>query len=173
MFYPECEGEALTKYREMVGNLFTMAQKELNVSKGELVLRPLRSDDIGPTNDGSTQDYYYGQTAVTWDTVINATTINDNRFIGVNGFYMGGTIADGPSVPIAQLRFTAKGSKVAYWNVAPVGNFEGKAGYSDEPIIVGQNMTFTLENWGRTASSISDWGLIGAVVERRGLLINP
>lgn len=173
MFNSKLEGEALEGHRKGMNELYRLASEQLKVPRSELVARPLRPDDIGPTVAGSTQDYRYGQTATAWDTIINGKTIDDGRFIMINGVYIGGTIANGPAVPIEQIRFTCKGSDVAYWETTPIGNFESKTGYIDQPIIVGQNQSITVKTWGRSASSIVDWAILGMVVEQRGLLINP
>jgi len=174
MWYPDLQGRALEEYRNMVAELKRRAMTRLGLPATEIVVRDLRPDDIGPNNAGSTQDNYYGITATTWDTVIDANEIADNRFVGICGFYFGGTTANpGPGSPLAQVRITKAGELVRYWHVQPIYNFRNKTGYTDEPIIVDQNTKITVENWGRTAGSVSNWGFIGAVVEKRGLLINP
>jgi len=172
MFYKELVGPALEAYRAMVSELKRKAMTELGLPETEIVVRPLRPDDIGPTNSGATQVYTYGQTATTWDTVIDGNTISDNRFVGINGVWIAGTVASDHS-PIAQIKIKRKGSVARYWYVEPIWNWENKTGYTDEPVILDQNTTVTVENWGRTAGSIVEWGFIGAVAEKRGLLINP
>jgi hypothetical protein len=148
-----------------------------------VVIRPLRPDDFQGHVSTSTSDWHYGITAVTWDEVISSQTVADNRFIGINGISTGGnTVAAGlleisnrhrDLVPLAQVRITHKGNLSRYWYVEPINNWENYAGYCDDPVIIDQNSLVTVETWGRTASSLTNWGLLGAVAEKRGLLINP
>lgn len=186
MFYPELKGPALDAYREMVRTLKAKAMKEMALGPEDIVTRPLRPADL--EQDTSTPDYAVGLTALTWTTIVNDVTIDDNRFVGINGFYVvnSGTAAlnnenvvnMGQSYPnsptIEQIRVTRKGSVARYWQVKPIANWEGHTGYCDDPIILDQNTTCKIEGLSRYASSLlGRFDIIGAVVEKRGLLINP
>jgi len=173
-FYPELKGPALDAYRQMVQNLLSKAEKELGLTRDQLVVRDLRPEDIG----ASSADFYVGTKATSWLALVDSQTIGDNRFVGINGIVLkdtGGTDAFGIAnePPISQLKVTRKGSVARYWNVKPVWAFEDKVGYCDDPITVDQNTTITVEAWARSASSLGGFTLIGAVVEKKGLLINP
>lgn len=173
-WYPELKGPALDAYRQMVANLYARAQKELGLSPDDLVIRDLRPEDIG----ASSADFRVGTANADWATLIDNKTIGDNRFVGIYGVVLadtGGTDAFGlpNEPPISQIRITRKGSMARYWNVKPVWAFQSKVGYTDDPVTVDQNTTITVEAWSRTASSLEGFTLLGVVVEKKGLLINP
>jgi len=173
-WYPKLEGPALEAYKRMVDTLRTRAMKELNLSADDIVLRDLRPEDIG----ASSADFYVGTKAADWYSIIDSQTISDGRFVGINGVVLadtGGTDAFGLAnePPISQIKITRKGSVTRYWNVKPVWAFEGKVGYCDDPITVDQNTTITVEVWARSASSLEGFTLLGAVAEKRGILISP
>lgn len=176
MFYQELKGPALEAYRNMVSALKAKALTELRIPLEDIVIRDLRPEDYG----SSSADLYYDVTAAaSWNTVISAQSINNNRFIGISGFFMGGTAASsagatGPNAPITQLRITRKGSVARYWHVKPIGNWENKTGYADDPITADQNTTITVETWDRlNTGSQCNWGFIGAVAEKKGVLVSP
>jgi hypothetical protein len=173
-WYPKLEGPALDAYRRMASELMAKAARELNLGPDGLILRELRPEDIG----ASSADFYTGVGATTWTDIISSQTIADNRFVGINGIMLQdtpGTSAFGLEVEpaISQVKITRKGSVTRYWVVKPVWAFESRVGYCDDPITVDQNTTLTVSAWARTASSLKGFTLLGAVVEKRGLLINP
>lgn len=183
MWYKDLEGPALEAYRNMVAELKRRAMQELNLPADDIVVRPLRPNDCVNLNSGATSDWFIGQTAVTWEPVVNGKTVADNVFIGINGIYVGtSTVAavivtpkgnQRQSAILSQVRVTAKGNLKRYWYVEPINNWENVTGWCDDPVIADQNTVLTVETWGRVASSLNNWGLIGAVAEKRGLLINP
>jgi hypothetical protein len=184
MWFKDLEGPALEAYRNMVAELKRRAMQELNLPENDIVVRPLRPNDCVNLNSGSTSDWMLGQTAVSWEPVVDGKTIADNTFIGINGIMVGASTVGGivttagqqikGKYPIlAQVRVTAKGNLKRYWYVEPINNWENFTGWCDDPVIADQNTVLTVETWGRTAGSITNWGLIGAVAEKRGLLINP
>lgn len=168
-WYKELKGPALDAYRKMVSSLMSKAKSELGLSQNELVLRGLRPEDIG----ASSPDFYFGLDSAAWSTLISSQTVNDNRFVGINGVVIGPETALGGTSMVSQLKITRKGSVARYWNTQPIHGFEGKIGYTDDPVTVDQNTTLTVDAWARTAGSIENFSLLGAVVEKRGLLINP
>jgi len=174
MIYPELEGPALEAYRQMVSQIKSKAMKELKLPEDQIVVRDLRPEDYG----ASSADLYIGITETAWGAFIDEQTIGDNRFIGINGFFMASTAAAaagtiGPSPAVTQLRVTRKGSVARYWYVAPIQGFEGKTGWFDDPFTADQNTTITIEGWNRIGGSIGAVGFLGAVAEKRGVLINP
>ena len=170
MFYPELKGPALEAHKAMKTKLKNTAMKELGLSENEIVVRDLRPEDYG----SGSADAYAGITAASWETFVDAATIEDSRFIGISGVFSGGTAnnSEGDN-PFSQVRITRKGSVSRYWPMKEVQNFKHKIGYADDPITVDQNTAITIDVWGRTAGSIPNWGLVGAVAEKKGLLINP
>jgi len=169
VFYPELKGPALEAYKAMVSQLKTKAMRELRLPEDQIVIRDLRPEDYG----ASSADGYAGIAAASWTAIVDDATIADNRFIGICGFFQGSTIAAEPRPPIVQIRITRKGSKTRYWNVQDIGNWKHKTGWCDDPITVDQNTTITIDAWGRTASSITNFGFIGAVAEKKGVLVSP
>lgn len=172
MIYPELKGPALEAYRSMVTELKARAQNELGLPPEEIVIRPLRPDDFESNENSSTQDTSWGQTTVTWDAVYSGETIADNRFVGICGFYAGSTHGSQATM-FAQVRVTRKGAVTRYWNVAPIEFWKHRTCYFDDPVVIDQNTTFKIETWTRDGASITQWGFLGAVAEKRGLLINP
>lgn len=171
-WYPTLEGPALDAYRKMVSSLVAKASTELNLGMDELVVRDLRPEDIG----ASSADFYWGLDAAAWSTPISAQTIADNRFVGINGVALFGyrdQTSVGGSAVVSQIRVTRKGSVARYWVTKPVNSFENKVGYCDDPVTVDQNTTITVELWSRLAATVSNFTLLGAVVEKRGILISP
>jgi len=172
MFYPELKGPALEAYRAMVSQLKRKAMRELRLPEDQIIVRDLRPEDYG----ASSADAYVGTKTGDWVALVNEQTIGDNRFIGICGFFCGSTVNTGtasPGSPITQLRITRKGSKARYWYVQPIAHWENKVGYADDPFTADQNTTITIEAWNSVGSSISNWGFIGAVAEKRGVLVNP
>ena len=164
VFYSELRGVALDAYNRMVKVLLEKAQKELRLDADGLVVRPLRPEDIG-----SSKTYFsVSTTADTWTNVVSTYKVADNRFVGINGFYNGEGVGE-----ITQVKIVRASSEARYWNVIPIRNFENKTGYADDPVTIGQNTTITISVNCSTASTITDFDFIGAVVEKKGLLINP
>jgi hypothetical protein len=172
MIYPKLKGPALEAYRQMVSKLKQKAVQELGLPESEIIIRQLRPDDLGGKASLSTQDFNFGRASAGWDTIVNGQTIADNRFIGVNGFFFTGTHT-GEATGCSQIKVTKMGAVTRYWNVGPVEFWEDKIGYFDDPVVVDQNTTVTVETWTRDSGSQFNWGLVGAVAEKRGLLINP
>jgi len=173
-WYPDLKGPALDAYKKMVQTLFAKAERELGLTRDQLVLRDLRPEDIG----ASSADFYVGTKATSFYALIDNQTIADNRFVGINGIVLPNTASTDAfglesEPPISQIKITRKGSVARYWNVKPVWAFESRVGYTDDPVTIDQNTTITVEAWARTASSLSGFTLLGAVVEKRGLLISP
>lgn len=175
MIYPELEGPALEAYRTMRSNLIAKAMKELRLPADQIVVRDLRPEDYG----GSSSDFYVGITARAWDTLVNNQVIGDNRFVGICGFFMASTAAAdtgtacGEVAAVTQIRVTRKGSLTRYWYVSPILGFEQQTGWFDDPFTADQNTTIKIESWNRIASSAAQIGFLGAVAEKRGVLINP
>jgi hypothetical protein len=173
-WYPKLEGPALDAYRRMVASLKEKAMRELNLGPDDIVIRELRPEDIG----ASSADFYTGVQATTWTKIIDSQTIADNRFIGINGVMMQDTASTnvlGVQVepPFSQIKIERKGTVARYWVVKPVWAFESRVGYCDDPVTVDQNTTLTVSVWARTASSLKGFTLLGAVAEKRGILISP
>jgi len=163
-FYPELKGPSLEAYKNMVNVLRTRAMKELNLAAEDVVIRPLRFEDIG----GANPEWTFNCTAAdAWNTVVD-TTIDDNRFVGICGVYHNEALTD-----IHQIKITRKGTTARFWDVIDIRNWQHKTGWSDEPVTIDQNTKLTIEFWVTAASTLTDFKFIGAVAEKRGILISP
>jgi len=169
-FYPELKGAPLQAYRDMVNDMYARAMDELGLSRNELVMRPLKPTDLGPDISTVNNEWRFGFSGgnTAWSDIVPDRTIADNRFVGISGVYHAEAIT-----AVSQVKIKRMGSDVRYWHVHPITQFVHKVGYADDPVIIDQNTTITISAWSRTASTTVDFGFIGAVVERKGLLITP
>lgn len=171
MFFNELQGIPLNAYAQMVKDLRSKAETELKLKPDRVVYRDLRPEDIGLTSGvfSSTMN-----SVSSWNKIINTLTVADNRFIGINGIFyprISGTQA------ATQLRVTRANSVARYWNIQGINVTENAQRFFDDPIIVGQNQILTIEafvpNVKANTIKAEDIILMGAVVERKGILINP
>jgi hypothetical protein len=176
--YPEFAGPALQAHREAVQEMKRRATRELNVGEDQIVVRDLLPQDLG--GSASTPDFYcnvkalgFGDILAKVNDAIGAQTVGDNRWLAIEGVALNGTVTINTEPPVQQLRITRKGSVARYWTIGPVALFEHAAGWADDPVIVDQNTTVQVEALARTAGTTSALRLLGTVVEKRGLLINP
>ena len=171
MFFNRLEGIPLGAYGLMVKDLRSKAEKELQIGPDKVVVRDLRPEDIGLTRGRFSSTMV---TLASWNKIINTYTISDNKFIGISGvFYarISGTQA------ATQLRITRAGSVARYWNIQGINITENAQRFFDDPVIVDQNQTLTIEAFvpgvKANTSKAEDLILMGAVAERKGILINP
>ena len=171
MFFNELAGIPLSAYTQMVKNLRAKAEKELKIGPDKVVVRDLRPEDIGLTQGRFTSTM---TTIGSWNKIINTYTVGDNKFLGISGVFYAritGTQA------ATQLRITRAGSVARYWNIQGINITENAQRFFDDPVIVDQNQTLTIEAFvpGVSANTTKAENLIlmGAVAERRGLTINP
>ena len=164
--YHELKGVPLDAYNKCCNEILRRAQDELGLPREEIILRDLRSDDLGITGKWS----FTVTTTAGWNTLVNTYTVADNRFICVSGIFTEET-----TPTIHTLRITRAGSVARWWNVQRVGLQQDNEMHLDDPIIVDQNQTITLDGYnGLTATTLHEQiGLIGCVSEKRGLIINP
>jgi len=164
-FYKELTGVALEAYKEAVRTLRERAKRELGVGDDGIVVRPLRPDDLGLTGK-----WEFTINASGWNEVID-TTIEDNRFVCILGVFNAEDVGN-----CEQVKITREGSDARYWDVSPVRNFQDKIGYVDDPVTIDQNKSIKVSIYADPASTpatLTKFGFVGVVVERRGLLINP
>lgn len=160
----ELTGSALEAYRAMADKLFSKAKAELKLGVDDLVMRPLRPEDIGL----STPKFEFNiATADAWNTMISSQTIADNRFVGINGVLYGMS-AQGA---VTMIRVTRAGDVVRYWPIQDINFNENAMVFFDDPITVDQNQPITIEGYATATSSTERIVFLGAVVEKRGLLI--
>ncbi|KKM97080.1 hypothetical protein LCGC14_1171710 [marine sediment metagenome] len=170
MFFNKLEGTPLSAYAKMVQELRKRAETELQIRPDQIVVRDLRPEDIGLTQGRFTSTM---TTAGAWNKITNTYTVIDNRFIGISGvFYAKATGTQAAS----QLRVNRASSTARYWNIQGINITENAQRFFDDPVITGQNQILTIEAFVPTNANTSkaeDIILMGAVAERKGILINP
>jgi len=154
----------LEAYRKMVSALYSKAEKELKLRREELVLRPLRPEDIGLPTPVWTFNI---ATANAWNTMIDNVSIADNRFVGINGILYG---ESGTGV-VVQIEIKRAGEVKRYWQVQDVNFLEDATIFYDDPITIDQNQTISVRGYATAVDSDLRLSFLGAVVEKKGLLI--
>jgi hypothetical protein len=168
--YQKLDGIALKAYEKMVVKLRQKARTELKLNDSEIVVRPLRPLDLQTT----TTDWYFTQNACSGSafeatTTISAATVANNRFIGINGAF--NSLA---SSSLHAIRVTREGAVAREWTLTEVPNYRHGAFWVDDPVTLDGNTTVTVSiNQGIAGTLTDTFGLLGAVAEKRGLLINP
>jgi len=167
--YEELEGNALRAYEAMVSKLKQKAMQELKLSADEIVVRPLRPLDMNTT----LTDYYFTNnvsgSAYSNLTSFNSQTIANSRFVGINGIFN-----QDASSSLHAIRINREGAVAREWEVASIPNYKHQAAFMDDPITLDRNTSLTVTAWhGITSTLANTFGFIGAVAEKRGLLINP
>jgi len=164
MLYLGLKGPSLSSYKRMVEDLKRKAMKELNLPEEEIVVRSLRPTDLGL----ATPAWSFNIATTVWNTMVN-TTVADNRFIGINGIVYLETSAQS----ISELKITRMGKVSSYWNIEGLILCENPYMFVDNPVIADQNTNITIEGYGIGTNTAEKMGFMGAVAEKRGLLINP
>jgi len=162
------KGLPLDAYNKCCNLILERAQLQLGLPREEIILRDLRSDDLAITGKwGFTVTSTSG-----WNTLVNTVTIDDNTFICLSGIFT----EEGATPPtVHTIKITRAGSVARWWNVQRVGLQENGEMHVDDPIIVDQNTTITIEGYNALTATTTDEqiGFIGCVAEKRGLVINP
>jgi len=165
-FYHDLKGVPLDAYNKCCNEVLRRAQEQLGLPREEIILRDLRSDDLGVTGK-----WKFSVTSTSgWNTLINTVTVADNRFICISGMFTEMT-----TPVIHTVRITRAGSVSRWWNVQRIGLQDNNEMHFDDPIIVDQNQTITIEGYNGLTSTnpAEECGWIGCVAEKRGLVINP
>ena len=144
-----------------VTDIMAMAEQQLGLPRSELVMRGLRPEDVGLTTS-----WNFTSTAVnTWENWFS-TVVADNTFIAITGVSYGGT-------NFAQIQISAAASTSGYFNLSFISGLESQLWYAAQPIIAQQNQLISAQVISKAAQVTESINLMGTVVERRGLLINP
>ena len=164
--YPELKGVPLDAYNKCCNELLRRAQDQLGLPREELILRDLRSDDLGLTGK-----WWFAVTlTASWNNLINTYTIADNRFICISGIF-----TEEATPTVHSIKINRAGSDARWWNVQRVGLQDDNEMHIDDPIIVDQNQVITISGYNALTATTSteEIGFIGCVAEKRGMLINP
>ena len=130
-----------------------------------LVRRPMRPEDLEFTNG---EWRFTLSSGSAWNTVVSSTVIDDKRYVGIYGVHNNEAVDE-----VAEMKIVREASDARYWNVQHITGFEDKVGYADDPITIEPNTPVTIQLWGDKATTLTDFSLIGVVVEKAGLVINP
>ena len=142
------------------GDLVSMASQQLGIPASELVVRGLRPEDCGLTTSWN----FTSTVANTWENWVTHT-VADNTFISIQGVSYGGT-------NFAQARIQAGARYSGYWNLSFISGLVSQLYYEPQPIIIQQNQTIIIDVISKAAATESI-NLMGTVVQRRGLVVNP
>ena len=166
--FNKLRGLPLDAYNKCCNELLSRAQLQLGLPREEIILRDLRSDDLDLTGKWKFDMATAGTAG--WNTLINTVTIADNRFICISGMF-----SEETTPLIHSVRITRAGSVARWWNTQRVAIQQDNELHIDDPVIVDQNQTMTIEGYNglTTTDSGHEFGFIGCVAEKRGLIINP
>lgn len=160
MSVPTYTGELSVGAMEARNILLSLASKQLGLPPGELVMRGLRPEDLGLTTSWS----FTSTAANTWENWITAT-VADNTFISIDGVSYGGT-------SFSQLRIQAGARYSAFFDLNFISGLISQLWYSMSPVIAEQNQPVIVDVISNAVAT-EFISLIGTVVEKRGLVINP
>jgi len=174
-FYHELKGIALDATNKCCNEILKRAQEQLGLPREEIILRPLRPEDIGWNPLGVTPKFKVGlATTLGWNNLVATYTIADNRFVCITGVFT----EESTPTRIHQIKINRAGSDARIWNVQRVSLQDDHEMHVDDPIIIDQNTQLTITGYNGllTTTGTSTWeefGMIGCVAEKRGMLINP
>ncbi len=148
-----------------------------------LTVRDLTGTDMGyPTND-MTETSNGGAAAWNAMTNCNAFAVPTATVIGIYGIMLSykpdATILQ---MPITGIRIDVGGSRRAQWNIQTLDQFEHaagtaaytpKAGITKSPIIVAEDITVTIYEYTRTATTVYKCVWLGVAVEKQGVTLKP
>ena len=164
MRYTRLEGPAKQAYDRMCNTLMNTAKQELGLSERDLVMRQLRPEDLGLTGAWTVNL----ASASAWTTYINAVTVANNRFIGINGIAIPQAAVQGGT----QVRITAQGQVLRWWGIQDANLTEDNVFFFDDPVeVIRQNTPVTIEVYARAVSATERVVIIGQVVEKEGILV--
>lgn len=170
-FYPELKGIALDATNKCCTELLRRAQEQLGLPREEIILRSLRPEDIGYAQAKFKNSL---TTTLGWNNLVNTYTIADNRFVCITGVFT----EESTPTRVHQLKINRAGSDARIWNVQRIALQDDNEMHVDDPIIIDQNTQMTIAGYNGllTTTGSNTWeefGFIGCVAEKRGMLINP
>ncbi len=170
-FYRELKGISLDARNKCCNEILKRAQEQLGLPREEIILRPLRSEDIGYSTSKFKNSL---TTTLGTNNLVTTYTITDNRFICITGVFT----EESTPTRVHQITITRAGSDARVWNVQRVSLMQDNQMHVDDPIIIDQNTQLTIAAYNGllTTTGSNTWeefGFIGCVAEKRGMLINP
>ena len=187
-FYAEFRGAPVEARARAVQLAIRKAEQSTGLKyPQDLLVRPLRPNDLG--NLGGT-----------WETLSVGTTLSElhnlalanNTWLVVYGIHLNRTIANEAATAadrpvewrvnrsmavedIQRFQIARAGRTSREWTINMIPTFINKSGWVDDPIIVGENENITTSLVAQTASTLDGraYAILGDIVEKRGLVINP
>jgi hypothetical protein len=141
--------------------LLSIASQQLGIPPFDLVVRGLRPEDLGLTTSWN----FTSGAVNTWENWVNHT-IADNTFIAIQGVSYGGT-------NFAQVRIQAGAKYTEFWNLSFVSGLINQLYWDESPTIVEQNQPIVIDVISKAAQATESINLMGTVVEKRGMVVNP
>lgn len=160
-YIPTFSGEMSSGATGAPLTLLSIASQQLGIPPSELTVRGLRPEDLGLTTSWN----FTSGAVNTWENWIN-TTVADNRFIAFQGVSYAGT-------NFSQIRIQAGARYVEYWNLNFISGLVSKLWFDDSISIAEQNQPVVIDVISKAALATESIDIIGTVVEKRGLTINP
>lgn len=136
------------------------------VIKKEVDLRQLRPQDVFSSE--STYSWCHTMSDSADTTIVNAAQNKSNRWYYINAVAHGEGVGE-----LIRLKIKRAAQDAREWYVEMIHTWDENIGYVDDPVIVEEDQVITVTGYASTASTICDWGLLGEVAEKKGLLINP
>jgi len=160
-------GQAASIRNEVIDAVVKIASTELKLPADKLVVRDIRpKTDLGYANE----DYkeVTGSTTGVFETMCSGT-MADQRWVAIYGVR-----DDSPSPSVTQLKFTIGGSDRVIWDIQGLyGVNETKVGLSPSPVIIPQNIPFTIQRYVIAAQLGAHIILKGVTVEPVGKTLTP
>jgi hypothetical protein len=150
-----------TPSSDPTGYLLGLAAQQCGLTGDSVVVRILRPEDLGLTTS-----FGFTSTALnTWENWVSST-VADCTFVAILGVSYSGT-------SFSQVRVQGGSSYVGYANLGFVSGLESQVYYFQQPIIVEQNQPIIIDVISRAIAGPEYVNLMGIVVEKRGMTINP
>lgn len=163
MYQFQLTGEALNSYYDMVEKLKQKAMKEGRLSPNDIVVRPLRPEDVGLSNPEWTFNL---ASANAWATNMLNTTISNNRWIGINGFL----VEESGAQAGTQVKLKVMGIDRRYWTIQGVNMLQDSTIFFLDPLTVDENTNITMDIYGTDIDADFRLVVLGVVVEKKGIL---
>ena len=128
-FYRELKGVALDARNKCCNEVLRRAQEQLGLPREEIILRPLRPEDIVYS---ASKFKYTVTTTLAWHSLVTTYPITDNRFVCITGVFT----EESTPTKTHQIKINRAGSDARIWNVQRVTGMQDKQMHVDDPIII-------------------------------------
>ena len=139
-FYHELKGIALDATNKCCNEILRRAQQQLGLPREEIILRPLRPEDIGYSASKFKNSL---TTTLGWNDLVATYTITDNRFVCITGVFT----EESTPTRVHQIKINRAGSDARIWNVQRVSLQDDHEMHVDDPIIIDQNTVLNITGY--------------------------